>query len=186
MDLGKVAKDVLGFIAPVITAALPGPFGNMAKDLLAPILGLQGEDARNDEKIAEALNNITPEKIAAIRQAEQSFQLEMKKAGYANEEALEKIAADDRASARNREIQVRDNTPRNLAYIYAAGFFLVLGAEIFISVARFTIEPSAARSIDILLGVLVGMVLGTKEFYFGSSSSSRKKDDVISGIAKSA
>jgi hypothetical protein len=178
MDLGKILKGAL----PWIASALPGPFGVAAKALVTNVLGLDKETA-TDEQIAEAMAHATPEQIIALKNAENEFKARMTEMGYKQITDLERIAADDRASARSREIAVRDNTPMILAYLYAFGFFATLGAEIWISISKVSIEPIAAKSIDILLGVLVGMVLGTKEYYFGSSSGSRAKDTVISDMA---
>ena len=184
MDFGKIIKSVIGTVAPFLTAALPGPLGGLAKGVLSGVLGLEGDDAKDEDKLAAAVQNITADQLLAIKTAEQNFQLQMKELGFRNVESLEKIAADDRASARNREIAVKDKTPMILAYLYAFGFFATLGGEIWISISHVAIDPLAAKSIDILLGVLVGMVLGTKEYYFGSSSGSRAKDTVISNMAK--
>jgi hypothetical protein len=172
-------------LAPFLSTglSLAGPYGAIANKLLAPILGLK-PDAPADQ-YAEALAKATPDQIESIKKAEQDFQLQMKQLEIQSIEDLEKIAADDRASARNREIQVKDNTPRILAYVYAAGFFITLGAEIWMAVSGVTINPLAAKSIDMLLGVLIGMVLGTKEYYFGTSASSDKKTDLLGEIAKS-
>jgi hypothetical protein len=171
-------------IAPFISTglSLAGPYGAIAGKLLSPILGVK-PDAKPDE-MAAAIAGATPEQIEAIRKAEQDFQLQMKQLDIQSVDDLEKIAADDRASARNREIQVKDNTPRILAYVYAAGFFLTLGAEIWMAVSGVNINPLASKSIDILLGVLTGMVLGTKEYYFGSSAGSDKKTDLLGDIVK--
>lgn len=172
-------------IAPFLSTglSLAGPYGAIASKILTPILGLKPGSKEDD--YAAALAKATPEQIEAIKQGEQQFQLQMKQLDIQSVEDLEKIAADDRASARNREIQVRDNTPRILAYVYAAGFFLTLGSEIWMAVSGVTINPLATKSIDILLGVLTGMVLGTKEYYFGSSAGSDRKTDLLADIAKS-
>jgi len=172
-------------IAPFLSTALSfgGPVGAIAGKALSAALGTK-PDAKPDD-LAAAIAGATPEQIAAIQKAEQDFQVQMKQLDVQSLEDLEKIAADDRASARNREIQVKDNTPMILAYLYAAGFFITLAAEIWIAISGKAINPLASKSIDMLLGVLVGMVLGTKEYYFGSSAGSDKKTDMLADIAKS-
>jgi hypothetical protein len=171
-------------LAPFLSAglSLAGPYGAIASKILTPILGLKPDSSAED--YSAALAKATPEQIEAIKQAEQQFQVQMKQLDIQSVDDLEKIAADDRASARNREIQVKDDTPRILAYLYAGGFFLTLGAEIWMAVSGVNINPLASKSIDILLGVLTGMVLGTKEYYFGSSAGSDKKTDLLGDIAK--
>jgi len=86
------------------------------------------------------------------------------------ETSREQTAAADRASARNREVATKDTTPRNLAYLYTAALFAVIGAEIYYGAHVQEINAVAARTLDTLLGVLIAMVLGTKEYYFGSSA----------------
>jgi hypothetical protein len=166
-------------LAPFLSTglSLAGPYGAIASKILTPILGLKPDASAED--YSTALAKATPEQIEAIKKAEQDFQLQMKQLDLKSVEDLEKIAADDRASARNREIQVKDNTPRVLAYVYAGGFFITLGAEIWMAVSGVAINPLASKSIDILLGVLTGMVLGTKEYYFGSSAGSDRKTEIL-------
>jgi hypothetical protein len=122
--------------------------------------------------------------MAALKKQDQDYALQMQAAGFKQVDDLIALGNEDRASARNREIQVKDNTPKILAYLYAAGFFITLAAEIWIAVSGKTVNPLAEKSIDLLLGVLVGMVLGTKEYYFGSSAGSDKKSDLLADIAK--
>jgi hypothetical protein len=172
-------------VAPFLSTALgmAGPAGAIAGSILNKVAGV---DAKSHDDIAAAIAAAPDQAklIADIKAAEQEFQARMAELDVKKVEDLEKIAADDRASARNREINVRDNTPRILAYLYAAGFFLTLGAEIWIGVSGITVNPLTEKSIDILLGVLTGMVLGTKEYYFGSSAGSDKKNDIISKLSE--
>jgi len=85
--------------------------------------------------------------------------------------SLEKIAADDRDSARKREIATGDSTNRVLAYliitVFGAAQYMVFThsfpAEQMVMVAR------VLGTIDMALGLVLG-------YYFGSSAGSRIKD----------
>src|SRR3990172_1849137 len=83
---------------------------------------------------------------------------------------LEKIQADDRASARAREIAVKDKTPQILAFISLFGFFGILTALIFAD-----IPPTAKDVLYVMVGVLGTLVTGVVQYYFGSSSGSSNK-----------
>jgi hypothetical protein len=167
---------------PVIEAlaSAGGPLASMAAQAVGKAIGADKVDPTPDG-IAKAIQDagFTPEQRAALLQHNEDLQAEAAKLGYQTVEDIAKINAADRDSARNREIQVRDNTPRILAYLYAAGFFVTLGAEIWMAVSGVTVNPLASKSIDILLGVLTGMVLGTKEYYFGSSAGSARKTELL-------
>ena len=85
---------------------------------------------------------------------------------------LEKIAADDRASARQREIATGDSTNRVLAYLIVA----VFGAAQY-AVFTHPFPPDQAIMVARVLGTIdmaLGLVLG---YYFGSSVGSRMKDN---------
>jgi len=86
----------------------------------------------------------------------------------------EKIHAGDRASARAREMAVRDKVPGRLAFVAVAGFFGVLGLMIFVEI------PAAAQDpLMIMLGILGAMVTGVINYYFGSSAGSADKNNTI-------
>jgi hypothetical protein len=83
---------------------------------------------------------------------------------------LQKIAADDRNSARQREMVVKDGTNRTLAYLIVAVFAL---AQYAVFTHQFPTEQ--AIMVSRVLGTIdmaLGLVLG---YYFGSSSGADHK-----------
>ena len=72
-----------------------------------------------------------------------------------------------------------DQTPQRLAYIYAAGFFAVVAFQCWLAYEQKEIPTMIGKTLDMLLGVLTAMVLGSKEYFFGSSSSSAKKTEIM-------
>jgi hypothetical protein len=177
--MGFDFKKILAVAAPLLTSALPGPLGGIANSAISAALGLK--QGATVEDISSAINNgqLTGDQMVALKEAELKFQEDMKKFDLDDVEKIAALNAADRDSARKREAAVKDWTPRILAYIYTAGFLCTLGAEIAIGVKGLAIDPLVSKSIDILLGVLTGMVLGTKEYYFGSSAGSDKKTDLL-------
>jgi hypothetical protein len=117
---------------------------------------------------------MTGEQIVAMKNAELSLQQHLADNGI----QLEQIAATDVASARDREIAVRDNTPRILAYLLTLGFFGILGFLLF------QVPPAGAH--DVLL-ILVGSLgtawAGMIHYYYGSSPGSKLKDATIHSLS---
>ncbi len=183
MSIFSDIGSALGKVAPWIVKALPlpPPLGSMAASAIGAVLGTDKTDSTS---LSEAIAGATPEQLLALKEADQQFQLQMQKLGFENIEALERIAEQDRDSARNRQIQLKDRTPQILAYGYAVGFFMTLGVIIWMAVQHVIVDASIKTSLDMLLGVEVGMILGSKEYFFGSSSGSRAKDETIHGLSQ--
>jgi hypothetical protein len=112
---------------------------------------------------------------AELKVKEALGRLEDQVAARANE--LEKIQADDRASARQREMAVKDRTPQILAYGSLLGFFGILTALIFVE-----IPPTAKDVLYVMIGVLGTLVTGVVQYYFGSSSGSSSKSETITQL----
>lgn len=90
---------------------------------------------------------------------------------------LEKVFADDRRSAREREIAVKDKTPMVLAFFSFTGFFVIL-----LLLMQMDIPDKAHDPVMIMLGLLGGMVTAVVSYYFGSSSGSAAKTAVMGKI----
>src|SRR6185369_1457273 len=101
--------DILKKSFPFISAAagLGGPIGTLAATAVGKALKLDKTPAPTIDGISNVIATALgdPAQRQALVAAEQEFQKQMAELGYNHVEELEKIAADDRASARNREIQ---------------------------------------------------------------------------------
>lgn len=172
MNLSQKAKQILGTLAPMLGTAIGGPFGALAGATLSQVLGTPPDDQKATEA---ALLNASPDTLLKLKQAEQDFQIQMKTLGISEA----KLAFDDIADARAREIAVHDNTPSILAYGVTVGFF---GTLLFM-----LINGKPATGGDVLL-VMVGSLgtawAGIMAYFFGSSTGSMRKDATISEIAK--
>lgn len=171
MSFGTKALQVLRTVAPTLAMAVGGPFGSLAATAISAALGAPAGDAKAAET---ALLSATPDTLLALRKAEQEFTVRMTELGIEQD----KLVFDDIASARSREISVRDNTPRNLAYI-VLGF---AGVCIAATLAGWTKVDSALAGT--LIGYLVAEARSALAYYFGSSTGSVRKDQTISDIAK--
>jgi len=94
-----------------------------------------------------------------------------------------RIDATDRASARSMasdkaKAGQKDFTPEVLAFIVTLGFFGIIILLMFVS-----IEDQVKTMLDIMVGYLGASVNQVFGFYYGSSKSSRMKDETISKLS---
>jgi hypothetical protein len=168
-------KKAAPWIATVVGVAVPAaaPFLGVASKLLTN--GLGKTVAPTADAITSALSEAmaNPDQLAKLKQIDDDFAVQMKQLGIESVEDFEKIAADDRASARNREIQVRDWTPRVLAYA-------VISAFIFVCVY---VLSGHAKVETVLAGTLIGYISAKAElvltYYFGSSADGERKTELL-------
>jgi len=167
MDLLDTAKSILRTVAPAIGTALGGPFGGMAAKAVSELL-LGKPDATADE-LSAAIQNATPEQLAELKRIDNEFKINMRKLDV----DLEKIHSDDRNSARQREMLLRDNVPSLLAVLTMMAFFGYIGFVTFWTGP--VIEDKSF--INIAIGWLGGTASTVIAYYFGSSAGSDKMID---------
>lgn len=153
-------KQIVGTVAPWIGTALTGPLGGLAVSAVADALGLTD---KTEDAIKQAIAGATPEQMLAIKQADQAFGARMQELGFANQQALEKIAAEDRASARARESATGDKTQRNLAYMLVGGA-LIVGAGLLFGGVK--VDSALAGAV---IGYLFNEAGAASSYYFGES-----------------
>jgi hypothetical protein len=164
-------KNVVATISPWIGTALGGPLGGMAVTAVADALGLSD---KTEGAIKQALSGATPEQMLNLKKADQDFALKMKELGFANLKDMEQIAVNDRDSARKREMEVKDNTPKILAYAMTIGFFSILTFMLFKAV------PLESRDLlNIMLGMLGTSFVSVISYYFGSTAGSSEKTRLL-------
>jgi len=159
MNLGFLAQ-----LAPTVASALAGPLGGMAVEILATKLGVPPEQA---QKALES-GKLTSDQVAAIQQAEIELKAKAQEMGL----DFEKLSNDDRKSARDMQINTHSWIPPVMAIIVTIGFFGILFALMSGKVTK-------GDEVMIMLGSLGTAWTGIISFYFGSSASSQKKDDLL-------
>lgn len=165
-------KNLISSVAPFLGTALGGPLGGMAVSALGDALGLSD---KSESAIKQALSGVTPEQMLAVKNADQAFQIKMQELGFANLKDMEQIAESDRDSARKREVDVKDNTPKILAYFITLGFFSILAFMLFNEV------PVGSKDVlNILLGSLGTAWIAIVSYYFGSSNGSARTTELLS------
>lgn len=169
-------KKVIGTVAPWLATALGGPLAGQAVSTIANAFGLKPDAKVEDIEQALSAGQLTGDQLVALKAAEQNFQLAMQQAGFADQEKLAAIAEQDRDSARKREIEVKDWTPRLLAFGVTVGFFGVLAYMLTTS-----LPPSTHDALLLLLGALQTAWISIVSYYFGSSSGSEAKTSILAG-----
>lgn len=180
MDLGKIAKQVLGTIAPTVLTAIGGPFGALAAGVLKTALGTS-----DDSAVDTALSAADPATLLKVKQAELDLQAKLAELGIAKD----KLSYDDLSNARAMQVATKDPTPRRLAWLIVAGF---LGMVFFEAIAMIAfpaqwnaLPRDAAALLGMAFGYLANEAKQVGSFYFGSSADSESKTQTLSEIAKS-
>lgn len=166
-------KSIIKSVAPMLGAAIGGPFAPIAGALISKAMG-GSPDKTSPDDLAKLIQNISPEQLLALKQAEQEFQLQMKQLDINSVKDLEIIAAGDRDSARKREMTVKDWTPKALAVSITLGFFGIL-----IYMMKFPIPAESRDVLNIMLGALGTAWISVISYYFGSSAGSAAKNELL-------
>ena len=155
-------------LAPLLGAALGGPLGGAAAAFLADRLGV---DSKTVSAVTDVLNSgkMTPEQISAIRLAEIEFQKFLE----SNKIKLEEIEAADRGSARTMQTATKSAMPAVLTLLITFGFFGVLGWMLYDT----TVVDNPP--LLIMLGSLGTAWTGACAFWFGTTSGSKAKTDLL-------
>lgn len=156
-------------VAPTIATALGGPLTGAA--VAAVGRAVLGKEGATETEISNALANAQPQDIAKLKEADNEFRLEMERLGV----DLERLANEDRDSARRREINLRDWTPRVLAFAILLAFFAMAGGVLF----------GELKATDAMAGAIIGYLSAKAEqvvaYYFGSSAGSKQKTQIMGG-----
>lgn len=168
MDLLKTFGPLIGSVAPTIATALGGPVAGMAVKAISG--ALFGHDTATEDEIRTVLANPTGDQLAALKKIDADFAVQMK----ALDIDLERIAASDRASARDMQKETKDWIPRALAVSVTVGFFTIL-----LYMLVYGLPTTGNEALLLLLGALQTAWGGIIAFYFGSSSGSQQKDKMI-------
>jgi hypothetical protein len=170
MDWKDIARPIMA-VAPTIAKVIGGPagilVGTAAQALSDAILG---RPDGTPEEVSAAIASATPEQLLALKKQDHDFKLAMERI----EVDLEKIAAEDRDSARNREIRTKDWTPRVLVIVVTvawAGMMYILTTDV---------VPSANRELLArAMGTMDTLLVMAWAYFFGSSAGSARKSDTL-------
>lgn len=136
----------LAALAPTIAKAIGSRFESLAMSKVKDLIDKTDEDS-----------------VIKIKQAEEEFKQTLA------------IITLDIANARDREVQVKDYTPRILAYGVTLGFFGILALYTY-----GTVPEMNTSVLNIMLGSLGTAWVSIINYYFGSSIGSQRKTELLS------
>lgn len=173
-------KKLVGDIAPALGAALAGPFGGVAGIAIKKALDLPGD--ASDADLASAMQN--PDVELKLKQAQYDFETKMEQHAIERESwdvKREEIAIQDKDSARKMFTETRDPTPRQLTIaISMMGILMSMGVGILFYAGKMTgLDAMSASILTLIVREIFAQMNQVSNFYFGSSSSSKAKDDFI-------
>ena len=161
--------EVLAKLAPTAAALIGGPLGGLAVDALGKALGLSNATQDTIKEVISS-GSMTPEQVAAIKQAEIDLKVRMKELDI----KLEEVQAADRASARKMLAESGSWVPAALSVVTVGGFFILL-----IGAATDHFQLTGSDVMMLLLGVLARETASVYQFWLGSSSGSRQKTEMM-------
>jgi len=156
--------DTIEKLAPTVASALGSPVAGMAVGALESALGMSAQDV----KATVESGKLTADQVAAIQQSELAIKAKAQELGL----DFEKLAVEDRTSARNMQMNVKSWVPPFLALSVTVGFFGIL-------VGMMTQKFATSDALMLMLGSLGTAWTGIIAFYFGSSAGSQAKDEAI-------
>ena len=164
--------EFLGTAAPTIASALLGPLGGVAVAGLGKALGIDGATTESITKAIQG-GQITPEAMAEIQKLELQFKNDEKERGFKYSE----LEFKDRDSARQANVQ--GGTQSKLFWLSLLLLSTSIGAEcvvLFVGYPKDVIDPIVVGRI---LGFLDAVGLQVLNYWFGSSSGSHQKTELM-------
>lgn len=162
-------KSIVGTVAPALATALGGPLAGMAVKAIAAGLGTVGKDGAHAD-VESAVLAADPATLLRLKEIGLQFEKDMATLGV----DLEKLVAEDRASARAREVSLGgDFTVRILAYVIIGSFCALVFSVLF---GQVTAESTIAGAV---IGYLSAKAEQVTAYYFGSSVGSKAKTELL-------
>lgn len=168
-------KQILKTVAPVIGAAVGGPYGTIAGKMLADALGEKppANEAAMESLVQKAMSD--PALILKLKEVDAMLETRLKELGVdilKVEAEMQRTAADNTKDARATMVALRARTPAMLSWLIVIGNFAVIG---------YLLVHGTPKELD---PMLLGRLLGTLDlafgvvlnFWLGSSHGSRAKD----------
>jgi hypothetical protein len=180
MKLDKL-KGVVASVAPGLATALGGPLAGAA--VAAVSKAVLGKTNATEDELLAAVSGITPEQQAALHEAELEFKKEMGRQGIQLVELTHQNTADAR-EMQTVALQQGDSFAKRFVYYFAIGWSLFAMGYI-TAITFIAIPQESVRFADTVQGFILGTLIATiMNFFYGSSYSSRKKDETMAELSK--
>lgn len=174
-------KSVLATVAPTLASAYGTPFAGMATKVILNTLGItpapQATEEENQQAVAEKMQNATPAELLAIKNADYQFKKDMKTLDV----ELAKLELQDRESARQMQVQTKSWAAPTLA---ALAIIIVVVLAYYVMTTA-SINEYAKGVVLLILGRFLGYIDDVYSFEFGTTRTSRVKDETIQKLSSS-
>ena len=158
--------SILEQIAPTIATALLGPAGGIAVSLVSKYLGIDEKDVQSTIDSGK----LSADQLTSLKQAEIELQAKAQELGL----NFEKLATDDRKSAREMQVSTRSFVPALLSILVVCAWAII---QYFL--LTHVIAQEMRELVARILGTLDGALMLVISFYFGGSSDSQDKDAML-------
>lgn len=159
-------KQLVGSVAPALGAALGGPFGGMAGKFLADKLGVDEAD------LPDTIANANPETMLKIKNLDNEFKVKMRELDISEEDLHHK----DRSSARSMMEKTSMIPQAIISAIFIIGFVVAL---YLVLSGKAGLDDGMKDTAIFLSGILSAGVTQIMNFWFGSSSGSKEKTNLM-------
>ena len=175
-------KKALGVIAPTIASAIGSPLAGVATSALLEVFGIDGDAPDAIDKLATRVQYATAEDLLLMKQADQNFMVKMKELDI----DLDKALISDVQSARVRDTTLaqtlgKKNWRPDVMFLLAV---LVTCGLVWVVWKDPAINEYVKGIFTLVLGRFLGYLDNIYNFEFGSTRSSKTKDDTISALSK--
>lgn len=158
--------DWLTQIAPGIATALGGPLAGLAVTAVSKALGIDEKDVQSTIESGK----LSSDQLTSIKLAEIELQAKAQELGL----NFEKLAVDDRKSAREMQVSTKSFVPALLSILIVVGWSMVQYFLLTHIIAQ-EMRELVARVLGTLDGALM-LVLG---FYFGGIHNSQETNEML-------
>lgn len=157
-------KDLVASVAPTLAGMLGGPLAGVAVSMMAE--KMLDDPQATEEDIASSLASANVGDLNKLKHLEKDIRVQLRELGIRENQLI----YDDKADARARHAQLKDKMPGILSILLTLGFFGVLAAMIFGQA-----DPANESVLQVMLGALSTAWIGSMQFFFGTTQSSRDK-----------
>lgn len=175
---GTKALSILKGVAPTVATALGGPWAGMAVRTLSKEL-FGTEDAPIDD-IEAALTSGDSDTLLKAQAANHEFEIKMKELKIREEE----LQYADIASARQREVSVRDKMPMILGILAFVQWYAVLFVVLFGKFVGIELDKDQMMTVMFVLATAQAIVLAVISYYFGSSQATEAGNKAFADYLK--
>ena len=143
-----------------------GPFGGMAGKFIADALGT------DVESLPDAIAGASPETMLKVKNADIEFKIKMKELDISEEQ----LHADDRGNARDLAVKTSIYPQVVQSVLYDVAFIMVC---YYLFSAEVSYTEAQLALISYVMGILSAGLVQVNNFWFGSSSGSKEKTDIM-------